>query len=70
MAPAKASPTAGSMPPTTLVPPPKGMTAAFAASAHSRIATTSSSLRGDATASGALAKSLSKARTESRNDLP
>ncbi len=58
--------TAGSTPPTTLVPPPNGMTAAFAPSAHSRTASISPSSAGWATTSGGWSNRPRKARTTSR----
>src|SRR5271165_4193925 len=51
-APAYPSPTAGSTPPTTEEPPPKGMTATFAPLAQSSTAASSASLAGRATRSG------------------
>ena len=55
-----------STPPTTLVPPPKGMTAAPSASAQLSTVSISDSSRGSATRSGGFSNSPRKPRTTSR----
>src|SRR3954466_1440283 len=70
IAPSKRSGTRGSTPPTTLVPPPYGTTAALAAPAHSSTSSISRSSRGRGTRSGTGPKRPRSPRTVSRYDWP
>ncbi len=60
----------GSTPPTTLEPPPQGMTTAFTESHQSSTATISFSSRGKATTSGGFAKSRAKILALSKKERP